>query len=641
MKTNKKFYLMMASLLMATNIWANGQVSVIKKLNGTISSTAGTVTYSVTETNNRCTLTVTPAEGNYATLSEISAELTIDAGYAQAPRRAPGITAPIEVSATDATADPSGQTTYYFQMPEDDAYDVEVTVDFQSRTSISSGILTLSESNYSYTGSECKPDVTVTLGGSTLDNTNYSIAYSNNIAAGTATVTVTGTRTYQGTLTKNFTINKAALTNLSVSIQGWTYGEYDNVANAPHVDGNPDNSEVTYTYSAVDENKFTATVPTNAGNYTVKALVAESDNYAAGEATTNFTISKAKLGENVTVNITDWTYGDDANAPSVKDAPADATVSYSYIILNDGEEQVLPSVPTNAGSYVIKASISESANYQAGDVYNEFSIEQASLALVTIQPIADQDFTGEAIEPEVVVTFKGKTVSPEEYRVTYENNVEIGIATVTLNSNEINFYDPEVLPTQTFNILGTEINMNGLDWITYFANQDLVIPEGLKAYVVSSVNDRTVNVSPVAYIPEGVAILIEMVDPLDSYAATPYRGEVQEYESMLQGCAEAANVAMLSEENDIYVLYNGEFVKTTSGTIPAGRCYLPVSKEVAAGARLAISYEEDTTGIDAVLVNNEKRTVNGDIYDLQGRKISTSRLSKGFYIINGKKVVLK
>ena len=637
MKTYKKFMvLMVASLLMSTNIWANGQVTVIKKLNGNVNSSAGTVTYSVAQTNNQCTLTVKPADGNYATVSEISAELTIDAGHAQAPRRAPGITDPIEISATDATADPSGETTYYFQMPENEVYDVEVTVNFLSRTSISSGTLTLAQSAYDYTGLECKPGVTVTLNGSTLANTNYTVAYTNNIAAGTATVTVTGARTYNGTLTKNFTINKAALSDLQVLIEGWTYDEYDAEVNAPRVSGNLGQGEVTYTYKAANQQAYTAEVPVNAGNYTVKASVAETDNYTAGEATADFVINKAELSEDITVNITGWTYGDDANTPSVTGAPADATVTYSYITFDDGEELESATAPVNAGFYLIKASISESANYLAGEFENEFEIEKASLALVDIQPIDDYDFTGEAIEPEVVVTFKGQVVDPEEYSVDYENNIEIGVATVKLTSNEINFSTPEVLPTQTFNIIGTEVDMKGLEWITYYADQNLVIPEGLKAYVVTNVSERTVNVSPVEYIPEGVAVLIEMVEPLDRYAATPYRGAAREYESLLQGCAEATSVVMLSEEDDIYVLYNGEFVKTTSGTIAAGRCYLPVSKDMDAESRLSIVEDGNVTGIDNV---NRETITNNCYYDLQGRKINQP--AKGLYILNGKKLVIK
>jgi hypothetical protein len=38
-------------------------------------------------------------------------------------------------------------------------------------------------------------------------------------------------------------------------------------------------------------------------------------------------------------------------------------------------------------------------------------------------------------------------------------------------------------------------------------------------------------------------------------------------------------------------------------------------------------------------VNSEKRTVNSDIYDLQGRRIAQP--TKGLYIVNGRKVVVR
>ena len=47
--------------------------------------------------------------------------------------------------------------------------------------------------------------------------------------------------------------------------------------------------------------------------------------------------------------------------------------------------------------------------------------------------------------------------------------------------------------------------------------------------------------------------------------------------------------------------------------------------------------EGETTGIDATLVNSEK--VNSVVYDLQGRKVAQP--TKGLYIVNGKKVVIK
>lgn len=57
------------------------------------------------------------------------------------------------------------------------------------------------------------PDVTVTFEGSTLEaGKDYGVAYTNNINAGTATVTVTGKGNFTGTASKAFTINKAGLT---------------------------------------------------------------------------------------------------------------------------------------------------------------------------------------------------------------------------------------------------------------------------------------------------------------------------------------------------------------------------------------------------------------------------------------------
>ena len=49
--------------------------------------------------------------------------------------------------------------------------------------------------------------------------------------------------------------------------------------------------------------------------------------------------------------------------------------------------------------------------------------------------------------------------------------------------------------------------------------------------------------------------------------------------------------------------------------------------------------EEVTTGIDASLMNREERIVNSAVYDLQGRVVKNP--TKGLYIVNGKKVVIK
>lgn len=91
------------------------------------------------------------------------------------------------------------------------------------------------------------------------------------------------------------TIARADITP-SVSIVGWTYGE---TAKTPMVGdtANPGKGDVTYTYKVkdADDSTYKSTVPTAAGNYTIKAVIAETANYNSGVATKDFTISKAAL----------------------------------------------------------------------------------------------------------------------------------------------------------------------------------------------------------------------------------------------------------------------------------------------------------------------------------------------------------
>lgn len=65
-----------------------------------------------------------------------------------------------------------------------------------------------------YTGSAITQKITVTDAKSKalVENTDYTVAYKNNVEAGEATVTITGTGDYKGTITKTFKITKTAVT---------------------------------------------------------------------------------------------------------------------------------------------------------------------------------------------------------------------------------------------------------------------------------------------------------------------------------------------------------------------------------------------------------------------------------------------
>lgn len=84
--------------------------------------------------------------------------------------------------------------------------------------------VSLSSSSYTYDGSAKKPGVTVTdANGAKIASSNYSVAYSNNVKKGTATVTVTFKGNYSGTVKKSFKINPAKVSNVKLSSTSYTY----------------------------------------------------------------------------------------------------------------------------------------------------------------------------------------------------------------------------------------------------------------------------------------------------------------------------------------------------------------------------------------------------------------------------------
>ena len=69
-----------------------------------------------------------------------------------------------------------------------------------------------------YTGNALKQSITVTVDGQKLVNgTDYTVAYKNNVKAGTASVVITGKGAYTGSITKKFTIAKRSIGSAKMS----------------------------------------------------------------------------------------------------------------------------------------------------------------------------------------------------------------------------------------------------------------------------------------------------------------------------------------------------------------------------------------------------------------------------------------
>lgn len=142
-----------------------------------------------------------------------------------------------------------------------------------------------------------------------------------------------------------FTVSKAAI-SVTVSIDGWTYGE---AANLPTVGGDTASEDVTYSYVGTGDTTYEAseTAPVNAGTYKVTATVAETANYLGATAEAEFTIAMKAITATVTAENT--TYDGAEHAATVTFDGKVGEDELTANLLYNGEADV----PVNAGSYTV------------------------------------------------------------------------------------------------------------------------------------------------------------------------------------------------------------------------------------------------------------------------------------------------
>lgn len=258
-------------------------------------------------------------------------------------------------------------------------------------------------------------------------------------------------------------------------------------------------------------------------------------------------------------------------------------------------------------------------------------------------------YTGKAIVPEFTVYDSEKTmnaIGDDNYTVSYQKSasthmedveaiVEVGTYVITITGTGDTWGGTKTV-TREFTVVYPTLDVEfapGQTWATYYNAEERVdLPEGVNAYVVTDVNETTVFVQAISYVPQNTPVLLEQSE----VAPDNVVDSMADIENQLIGTSENTDVSSISDGN-VYVLYNGEFVKTTAGTIPANRGYLVVSTFVPVSRSLLIVIGDDATGISVSQMNKE--TMNNAVYNLQGQRMGSPR--RGLNIVDGKKVFIK
>ena len=118
------------------------------------------------------------------------------------------------------------------------------------------------------------------------------------------------------------------------------------------------------TAPALDSFKTDIPTGTDAGTYYVWYRV-EGDANHNDVAPACIEVKIAKAAIKPEVSITGWTYGEKANAPSVTGNTGNGAVTYTYSDKQDGT--FTATVPVNAGTWYVKASVAEIDNYLGGE----------------------------------------------------------------------------------------------------------------------------------------------------------------------------------------------------------------------------------------------------------------------------------
>ena len=272
-----------------------------------------------------------------------------------------------------------------------------------------------------------KDDVSLSVSGA---QTNAGTSY-------TATAELSGDDKDNYTLdgaentTCSFTISPAEIgVEGTLSIAGWTYGDKANEPGGVTLDDDTNallgTATATFKYeyklSSAKDSAYTETVPTDAGDYTVRLTISVNNNFTPYSTTYNFTIAKKTV--NVNWSKTPLTYNGEEQAPTAK--TNDFVNDDSVLLTVTGGQ-------TNAGeNYTATAELSgtDKDNY----VLKEGATESFSIAKRTIgitwgetefiyngqpqQPTAEPTGVVDGDDLTLTVTVSGEHKNADDYTAT-------------------------------------------------------------------------------------------------------------------------------------------------------------------------------------------------------------------------------
>ncbi|MFT3950775.1 MAG: cellulase family glycosylhydrolase [Oscillospiraceae bacterium] len=261
-----------------------------------------------------------------------------------------------------------------------------------------------------YNGTAQRPGVSLIYGTSFLvAGTDYTVTYSDNVAAGTATATVTGIGNYKGTITLHFSITGTAISACTATLSATSY-TYDGTPKKPAV--TVKNGALTLTAGT----DYTVAYSANTAAGTAKVTVTGRNGYS-GTLTKTFKITaKSITGMTATLSATNYTDSGAAKKPAV-------TVKNGATALKSGTDYTV-TYKNNTAVGKATVTITGKGNY-AGTITKTFKINPKSTAVT---------LTAGTKKATVKYTKVAGVTGYEIYRATSKTGTYTRVKTTTATS---------------------------------------------------------------------------------------------------------------------------------------------------------------------------------------------------------------
>ena len=362
--------------------------------------------------------------------------------------------------------------------------------------------------------------------------------------------------------------------------------------------------------SSIVENEFELQAAASAGNANAATLVTD--------------VAELAVGDQIVIVATNYDYAlsttqNGNNRGSVEVEKIDDVVSWS----SDVQVITLENGATD-GTYAF--NVGDGYLYAASSSGNQLKTQ----ATVDAKASWTVEITGTG-----VATVKAGGVTRNWLRFNNSNNPKI-FSAYGSGQTDVSIYKVDVSTVADY-----VLNVTEAGWSTMYLGYNVIIPEGVKCYVIDGVDGGVANLEAVTGIlPANTAVIVEAAKGEYTFEVTE---ETAAVENVMEGTLKNEYITkeayVLGKVDGVVGLYKAGM----NGGVwlnNANKAYLPVSAlptSAQGAASFSFRFGEGTTGVEEV------KTENGEvkaIYDLTGRRIEAIT-APGIYIVGGKKVLVK